>query len=316
MSENKSLTIAIVTWNSENEIADCLNSLESAPANWEIWVADNLSADKTVNIVREKFPRVKIIENKENLGFAAGNNQIFKQTESDFVLLLNPDTIVSVEAVEAALEEIEKRPKVGVLGIQALGEDAKIQETCFSFPAFLPNLVNSVGLYRFFSDEWKEKNLSNEFFNHRSERSSDWIMGAFMLVRREVIEKVGGLPEDYFMFTEEMDWCYRIRRAGFEILFTPKVSFVHKLNKSAGQKASDWRIEKTVLGKYFFCRTHYGNFRTKLIQLTDFFGLTLNIWRFSQSRTAENLERKTYRKIVWKSLFLSKPRLREVLQKR
>ena len=316
MTDKKTLTISIVTWNSENEIADCLKSLEAAPADWEIWVADNFSADNTVKKIRENFPRVKIIENKENLGFAAGNNQIFGQTKTDYVLLLNPDTIVSVEAIEAAIEEIEKHTEVGVLGIQALGDDSKIQETCFNFPAFLPNFVNSVGLYRFFTDEWKEKNLSNEFFSHRAERNSDWIMGAFMLVRREVIEKVGGLPEDYFMFTEEMDWCYRIRQAGFEILFSPKVTFIHKFNKSAGQKASDWRIEKTVLGKYLFCRTHYGNIKTKLIQLTDLIGLMLNIWRFSQTQELENMERKIYRKFVWKSLFLNKSRLREILQKR
>lgn len=316
MTEKKSLAISIVTWNSENEISDCLKSLEAAPADWEIWVADNFSADNTVKIIRENFPRVKIIENKENLGFAAGNNQIFRQTETDFVLLLNPDTVVSEEAIKAAMEEIEKQPKVGVLGIQAVGDDSKIQETCFNFPAFFPNLVNSIGLYRFFSDEWKEKNLSNEFFHHRSERKSDWIMGAFMLVRREVIEKVGGLPEDYFMFTEEMDWCYRIRQADFEILFSPKAAFVHKFNKSAGQKASDWRIEKTVLGKYLFCRKYYGNIKTRLIQLTDLAGLTFNIWRFSQSQKAENLERKIYRKMVWKSLFLNKTGLKQILQKR
>ena len=316
MTKKKSITVSIVTWNSENEIAECLKPLSEASAHWEIRVADNFSADGTVKIIRENFPRVKIIENKENLGFAAANNQIFRQTKTDFVLLLNPDTVVSVEAVEAAIEEIEKHPKVGVLGIQALGEDSRIQETCFNFPSFFPNLVNSVGLYRFFSDEWKEKNLSNEFFHHRAERKSDWIMGAFMLVRRDVIEKVGGLPEDYFMFTEEMDWCYRIRQAGFEILFSPKASFIHKFNKSAGQKASDWRIEKTVLGKYLFCRTHYGNIKTKLIQLTDLVGLTVNIWRFSRSQKAENKERKIYRKIVWKSLFLNKTGLKEVLQKR
>ncbi len=316
MEEKKSLTISIVTWNSEDEIADCLKAFDAAPSNWEIWVVDNFSSDKTIEIIKENFPRIKIIENKENLGFAAGNNQILRQTETDFVLLLNPDTIVSVETIEAAIEEIEKHPKVGVLGIQALGNDSKIQETCFNFPTFFPNLVNSVGLYRFFSDEWKEKNLSNEFFHHRSERKTDWLMGAFMLVRREVIEKVGGLPEDYFMFTEEMDWCYRIWQAGFEILFSPKVAFIHKFNKSAGQRSSDWRIEKTTFGKYLFCRTHYGNFRTKLIQLTDLVGLTLNIWRFSGSQKTENIERKTYRKVIWKSLFLNKAGLKEVLQKR
>src|SRR5688500_8286035 len=108
MTKKKSLTISIVTWNSENEIADCLKSLEAAPADWEIWVADNLSADNTVKVIRENFPRVKIIENRENLGFAAGNNQIFKRTDSDFVLLLNPDTVASVETIESAIEEIEK----------------------------------------------------------------------------------------------------------------------------------------------------------------------------------------------------------------
>src|SRR5687767_6657826 len=116
MTEKKSLTISIVTWNSENEIADCLKALEAAPADWEVWVADNFSADNTVKIIRENFPLVKIIENKENLGFAAGNNQIFGQTKTDYVLLLNPDTIVSVEAIEAAIEEIEKHLEVGVLG--------------------------------------------------------------------------------------------------------------------------------------------------------------------------------------------------------
>jgi N-acetylglucosaminyl-diphospho-decaprenol L-rhamnosyltransferase len=316
MTQKKTLAISIVTWNSENEILECLENLQPLPADWEIWVADNLSSDNTVRAIRENFTHVNVIENKDNLGFAAGNNRIFERTDSDFVLLLNPDTIVSIEAVRAALEEIDSRPKVGVLGIQVTNEDEQVQHSCFSFPTVSRDLIESIGLYRFVSDEWKEQKLASAFFDHRSERKADWVMGAFMLVRRDVIEKVGGLPEDYFMFTEEMDWCYRIWQAGYEILYTPKVKVIHKFNRSAGQLPSEWRIEKTTLGKYLFCYTHFGRLKTRLIQTANFIGLNLNIWRFSGSEehAEQTLERKIYRKFVWKAIRSNKDGLRKTLQ--
>ena len=315
MTQKNSLAISIVTWNSEKEIVDCLKNLQPLPADWEIWVADNFSGDDTVKVVRENFPHVNIIENKENLGFAAGNNQVFKRTDADFVLLLNPDTIVTLETIRSALKEIKNRPKIGALGIQVLDENLKIQKSCFSFPTVLNDFVESIGLYRFFSDEWKKEKLANAFFDHESERLTEWLMGAFVLVRREVIEKVGGLPEDYFMFTEEMDWCYRIWQAGFEILFTPKARVVHKYNRSAGQRSSDWRIEKTTLGKYLFCYIHHGKLKTRVIELFNFIGLTINILR-SPGSVDKTAEWKIYRKFVWKAMLLNKDGLRRELQKR
>ncbi len=312
------VSISIVTWNSAEDIRDCLSLLADLPNNWEVWVIDNNSSDKTVEIVRQEFPFVKLLANTDNKGFAEANNQAINQTNSEYVLLLNPDTQADPEALTKSLKIIEENPHIGMLGIKLCNDDGTLQTTCFHFPTFWKNFIDSIGLQRLYSKERIEEMFAGEYFRHDRMRRVDWVKGAFMLVRREAIGKAGAVPEDYFMFAEDLDFCWQISESGFEIWFSPLVSIKHKSNKSAGQLPSTWRVERTTLSKYLFCLKNFGWVKGRLIQLTDLLGVNYKILRRSlqDSKSLEIKEWKMARREIFKSILMSRKQIAAKLKVR
>lgn len=296
--------IVIVTWNSEKDIRECLDPLMELPENWEIWVSDNDSRDATVDVVRSNYPRVQLVENGDNLGFAKGCNAAIRKTNADYVLLLNPDSIAGPEALLGSVNEIRKDKSIGALGIGVARANGELGESAFPFPSLTVRIVESFGLYRFFSDQWKEDNLQNEFFKHDKVKVVDWLGGAFLLMPKAVLDRIDGVPEDYFMFGEDIDLCYKIREMGLNVVFNPKYTVLHKGNQSTGQLPSTWRIEFTTISQYAFCFKYYGWLKTRLIQLVDLAGLNLSIWRSrgNPEKEAQINEWKLYRDAVKKSL--------------
>ncbi len=277
----RSLTIVIVTWNSRDDIIRCLRSLGSFPPEWRVWVFDNASRDGTADFVRNEFPEATVTACNENVGFARANNEVIARTTSEYVLLLNPDTTVSREAIEAALGELRSRPDVGILTVRLCNPDGSLQPSCFRFHTPWMNLVQFSGICRLFPRRWRAQHLLAGCWGHNEARQVDWTLGAFMLVPRQAIEKVGPLPEEYFLFTEDMEWCYRMRRAGYSVWFTPAASVTHYGNRSAGRLSSAWRAKYTHRGKYRFVRRHFGSVAMRLVQWTDVVGYTLRRWKYS-----------------------------------
>ncbi len=312
------VSISIVTWNSAEEIRDCLSALADLPDNWEVWVVDNNSGDTTVEIVRTEFPFVKLIANTDNRGFAEANNQAIKQSNSDYILLLNPDTQATAEGLIKSLEIIEENPQIGILGVKLCNDDGSLQTTCFHYPTVWKNFIDSFGLYRLFSKEKTVEMFAGEFFDHDETRKVEWVKGAFMLVRSEAIAKAGAVPEDYFMFAEDLDFCWQIAQSGYEIWFSPAVSIKHKSNKSAGQLPSTWRVERTTLSKYLFCLKNFGWVKGRLIQLTDLIGVNYKILRrrLQDSKSIEIKEWKMARKEIFKSIYTSRRRIAAKLKER
>jgi N-acetylglucosaminyl-diphospho-decaprenol L-rhamnosyltransferase len=312
------VSIAIVTWNNGKEIAECLEPLQTLPENWEVWVADNASADDTVRIICHNFPRVKIIANQENRGFAEACNQIVAGSESEFVLFLNPDSIASPSELEKALAEIAGNEEIGVLGVRLLDEKGILQKSFYKFPTVLNSFVEKSGLYRLLSENQKQEYLLGDFFDHQNSREVNWLYGAFMLARRAVVEKVGGVPEDYFLFAEDLDFCFLVKQAGFKIRFFAGAKIVHKGNQSAGQLPSQWRIERTVLSKYAFCFNRFGAPRTRLIQSIDLLGnlLESTIVKIRRPDADFIAEAKIYRAFIKKALRMNKAETLQLLNKR
>ncbi len=317
-NSQKSVAIAIVTWNSAREIADCLAPLEALPENWQVWVADNASADETVKLIKEKFPFVKIIANNDNRGFAEACNQIAVASVTDFVLYLNPDAIAAPVELEKALNEITANEQIGVLGVKITDETGDLHKTCFKYPTLFNSFIEKLNFYRLLTAKQKREFLLGDYFDHQSSRETDWLVGAFMLSRREAIEKVGGIPEDYFLFAEDLDFCYRVRQAGYKIWFYADAQIVHKGNQSAGQMPSEWRVERTVLSKYAFCFIHFGWLRTRLIQLLDLTGNYLDsaIVHLRKPDSTFASEAKIYRKFTKKALKMSRAEIFNLLRKR
>ncbi|MEP6704317.1 MAG: glycosyltransferase family 2 protein, partial [Acidobacteriota bacterium] len=210
-----------------------------------------------------------------------------------------------------------ENPKIGLLGVRLLNEDQSLQTSCFAYPTLWKNLVGALDLYRFYSPERNAEIFADEFFDHAHARKVDWVKGAFMLVKREAIQKAGAIPEDYFMFAEDLDWCWQIARNGYEIWYYPAVSILHKENKSAGQLPSNWRIERTTLSKYLFCFKNLGWLPTRIIQLSDFVGMSYKIIRVGKklSKASDVKEWKIARWYVLKSIAMSRQRIQTELQK-
>lgn len=312
------ISIAIVTWNNAREIAECLAPLQKLPENWAISVADNASSDKTVEIIRNEFPRVKIIANRENLGFAKACNQIVANTDGEFVLFLNPDAIAASDALETALREIERDERIGVLGVRLTDENGVLQKSVYRFPNVFNSFIEKLGFYRLLSRNQKREYLLGDYFDHLSSREVDWLYGAFMLTRRAAIERAGGVPEDYFLFAEDIDFCWLVKKAGYRIWFSAECEIVHKGNQSAGQLPSAWRVERTVLSKYAFCFNRFGWLKTRLIQTIDLTGnfLEASIVKFRRKDSPFIKEAKIYRTFIKKALKMSKSEIFRLINTR
>ena len=312
------VSIAIVTWNNAREIAECLAPLASLPENWEVWVADNASADRTVEIIGNDFPRVRVIANVENLGFAKACNQIVANTGGEYVLFLNPDSIASKDALEKALHDIERDEQIGVLGVRLSDETGDLQKSAYRFPNVFNSFIEKLGLYRLLSNDRKREILLGDYFDHQFSREVDWLYGAFMLSRRSAIEKAGGIPEDYFLFAEDLDFCYLVKKAGYKIWFSAECEIIHKGNQSAGQLPSIWRVERTILSKYAFCFNRFGWFRTRLIQLIDISGniIETTIIKLRRSGSPFLKEAKIYRAFIKKALKMSKTEVFQLINRR
>jgi GT2 family glycosyltransferase len=287
------LEIVIVTWNSRIEIGECLGALEPLPKDWRVSIVDNKSSDETVDFIKRNFPNVNVIANKDNVGFAKANNQVITRTDSDYVLVLNPDAVASVNAVQAAIDKIETLPKAGALGVKILNSDGSLQPSCKRFPSPTLNFVIAFGLHTVLPKSWQTRNILSQYWSHDEERRVDWVMGSFMLVKREAINKVGSIPDEYFLYYEETDWCFQMQRSSYEVWFTPEISIMHHGNKSGEQQPSEWRTSLLYESKYKFFQRNYGRFATKITQATDFAGYTLRKWYYGWSnKNNDDIKRK------------------------
>jgi hypothetical protein len=231
------LSIIIVAWNVKDDLLRCLASVrENPPAGtFEQIVVDNNSTDSTVEAVRRQFPEVAIVENPENVGFARANNQGMEQARGDYVLLLNPDTVVHPHALDRLVAFLDEHPDVGACGPKLLNDDGSPQGSVRRFPTFrgvlyAHTICRMLGLFRRQHREWMMKD-----FTFDRQTDVDQIMGAAMMARRAVIDQVGGLDANFFMYFEEVDWCYRIKQAGWRIVFLPDAVITHFGGRSSAQ---------------------------------------------------------------------------------
>ncbi|MEX0303295.1 MAG: glycosyltransferase family 2 protein [Leisingera sp.] len=219
------LSIVIVNWNTRDLLRDCLHSVEAGTGSLEveILVVDNASSDGSADMVRAEFPRVQLIENPENLGFAAGNNAALRQASGRFVMLLNTDTLVHGAVLPEAVAWLDAHPDAGVIGPRVLNSDGSVQPSCSAFPSLKHLTMQALGLTRI--ARWDSYRMTG--WDRSSELNVDVISGAAMFVRREAMEEVGLLDEAFFFYGEETDWCHRFGRAGWRLVFVPIPEVTH-----------------------------------------------------------------------------------------
>jgi GT2 family glycosyltransferase len=235
--EPAQLTVCIVTWNVREDLLKCLASLQAAGdgVRVETIVVDNASSDGTAEAVREQFPHATLICNETNRGFAAANNQALAVARGEFLLLLNPDTVVPPGALVRLVESARQRPEAGIIGPKLLNPDGSLQHSCRRFPRPMAALFRHTVLGRLFPrNRWSADYVMADWA-HNEAREVDWVSGAAMLIRRQLTEKVGLLDEGFYWGSEDVDYCYRAHQAGWKVLYVPEPAITHKIGASTNQ---------------------------------------------------------------------------------
>lgn len=245
------LSIIIISYNEKELLRKCLQSVLASKTDFdfEVIVTDSGSADGTREMMHSEFPDIKFLDNKENLGFSKGNNVAIKQASGKHILLLNADTEVRPNTFDLSVEYLESHAQVGALGCKVLLPNGELDP---SARRNFPNPVNS--FFRLFGlKKYSNYNISGPA---DQEMEVDAIMGAYFLTRREVIDKVGMLDEEFFMYGEDLDWCYRIKRAGYKIVYFPGCEIIHfkyGASKSVPFKVVGWAHSAMKI----FYKKHY-----------------------------------------------------------
>jgi len=263
----KHLSIVIVSWNVRTLLRNCLLSVresleQMAGDSVEVVVVDNASHDGTVDMLREQFPWARLIENDVNRGFAQANNLGIRQSNGRYVLLLNPDTELCPGALPSLLTFMKNRPSAGAAGAHLLNPDHSLQVSCSRFPTLLNEFWRLLHL-DVFTDLAR---YSKETWLAATPQAVDVVKGAALLVRRDVVERVGLLDEGYFMYTEEVDWCRQIKDAGWEIYWVPTARVIHYGGQSTRLEADQMFIE-LYRSKLQYFRKHSGIWAGQLYKM-------------------------------------------------
>lgn len=247
-------TIVVVSYNVRELLARCLASVTGK--GHEVIVVDNASVDGSAGMVRERFPEMCLLENAENRGFAAANNQAFAQAHGRYVLMLNPDAEAKPGAVETLLAFMDEHPRVGACGGKLLYGDGSLQHSAFYFPTLAQVFLDFFPLNRRLTDSRLNGRYPREWYARGEPFQVDHPLGADLMVRRETAEQVGWLDDQFFIYCEEIDWCVRIRRAGWEIWCVPQAEIVHHEAQSTRQFRDKmfvelWRARARLFRKHY-----------------------------------------------------------------
>jgi N-acetylglucosaminyl-diphospho-decaprenol L-rhamnosyltransferase len=237
------LSIIIVSWNVADLLKACLDSIfaVSTALQIEIIVVDSASSDNTVSMMREHYPRVKLLVQSENVGFPRGNNIGLKAASGRHLLLLNPDTEIIGDALATLVSYLDSNPHVGIIGPHTLNSDGTTQSTKRRFPTLTVGFFESTWLqkyapkmvmHRYYADDVADGEIGEV----------DWVQGSALMARRDVYTQIGGLDEGFFMYSEELDWCKRAKQAGWGVVYVGNAQITHHGGRSSAQIAAQKHI--------------------------------------------------------------------------
>lgn len=255
------LSVIVVNWNTRGLLEACLSSVEAARGNLALdtWVVDNGSSDGSDDLVRQRFPGVELIANASNRGYAAANNQAIQQARGRYLLLLNSDAEVEPAALTALVAYGDAHPRAGVIGPKLLNPDGSLQPSGGRFPTPGSTVASLLGLHRLTG-----RPRYGTQRDYAVPAEVDEVSGAAMLIRREVIGQVGGLDEGFAWGYEDVDFCLRAHRAGWQLHYAPDARVIHQWGGSQ-RLAPAATVLKAIAGRKRYFEKHYGRAWAKLV---------------------------------------------------
>jgi N-acetylglucosaminyl-diphospho-decaprenol L-rhamnosyltransferase len=250
------LSIVILNWNTRELLAQCIDAIVRHIGNtsYEVVVVDNASTDGSQDMLATRFSWVRLIQNTQNVGFARANNRGMRECCGANMLLLNTDAFVRAGSLQAMMQVLHTQPHAGIVGAHLLNADGSFQASHTPFPSLPQEFMILSGLGRallgpHYPSRGAEENMGPQ--------KVDYVEGAALLVRREAFEKAGGLDEDFFMYAEEVDWCYAMKKAGWQVWYAPEAKITH-LGGASSKNRKTAREADLYRSRVRFFRKHHG----------------------------------------------------------
>lgn len=301
-------SIIIVNWNTCALLEQCLNSIFSSCGEFaiQIIVVDNASSDGSQEMVLKTFPKIRLMRMKSNLGFAAANNIGIQASQGKFVFLVNSDIIILPKCIERLLKFMENNPDVGMAGPRILNPDGSLQPSTRTFPSLRTSLFRALALDRLFQSSSFFSADFMKYWDHKTIRNVDILSGCFWILRREALDTVGLLDEDFYFYSEDVDWCKRFHENRWKVVFYPEAEAIHT---GGGSSSKDpLRCYKNMLdAQCHYWLKHHGRFKTALWTTIRSFHYFIRFlysslsWTFSSFKDGESLYKvkRSYLALRW-----------------
>ena len=279
------LSIIIVNYHHSHLLKNSLESVHRTvkKIQFEVIVVDNSSKDEGLESVLSQFPETRLIDNSTNLGFARANNQGAEIAKGDFLLFINPDTIMKEGTIEAMLGHLRSDPSVGIVGPKVLNPNGTIQYSCRKFPTIWSGLFNRYSLMtRLFPNNRYSRDYLMSDYDHNSTRSVDWVSGCCMMIPAPIFKKINGFDENYFLFIEDIDLCQTMKREGYRVDYFPDAQVFHKISSSNARMAPQTIIKRHRGMIYYYKKHNKTNLFeqwvvSSMVMIRCFFQLFFNI---------------------------------------
>lgn len=259
------LSIIIINYNTYQLTCNCIASLyaQVKDIDFEIILVDNASVECDPQLFKQKFPGIELIVSKENTGFTGGNNMGVAAAKGEYLLLLNSDTEFLNNAAKICLDYLITNPKTGMTTCQLIYPDGRIQENCRRFRTIGWELLEVFPLYKLLPKKKREALMLHHYFDHQSPMNCDWVWGAFMLFHRNIIQQLPQqkLSDDFFMYCEDVLWCWDFKQLGYDIWFLPEAKVMH-VHKGSVSKDKWIKIRTTSIANHAtFMKKFYPDWR-------------------------------------------------------
>lgn len=296
------LSISVLSWNTRELLRDCLASIFADPrsAGWEVIVVDNASGDGSAEMAEERFPAAEVIRSGENLGFSGGHNLALARARGRYLLILNADTRVDPGALGGMVDFADRNPGVGAVGPRLEDGRGNLEISWGRTPGMLSLIAHKLLLHRLFPDRRLARRPAGPV-------DAGWVTGACLMVRREAAEAAGLLDDGMFMCHEDVEWCMRLRNAGWRVVHFPRSRVVHHEGRSIRQRLGEMLVVSQQ-SQYYLFQKHFGRGRLHLLRLLTGLEMILRscvwslLWVARPAVRGEAADRLgAYRRILWRT---------------